>query len=82
MSDQDATFDAMSEEVIGAIITVHQKLGPGFLESIYRRALVIELRKRGLSVESEKKIIIYYDGEVVGGHRLDVVVNARIILEL
>ena len=39
-------------------LTVHQTLGPGFLESVYRRALVVELRKRGIPVETEKEVVV------------------------
>ncbi len=77
-----ATFDELSENVISAIIKVHQTLGPGFVEGIYRRTLVIELRKRGVIVESEKKILVYYEGEPVGRHRLDMIVETKIIIEL
>lgn len=76
------SHDKFTRLVIECIITVHQTLGPGFLENVYRRALVIELRKRGLQVEAEKEIVIFYDGQEIGRHRLDLVVNASIILEL
>jgi GxxExxY protein len=74
--------DQLSELIIACVIRVHQTLGPGFLESVYRRALLVELAKRGLLTEVEKEVIIYYDGVIVGRHRLDLVVEARVILEL
>ena len=74
--------DRLTELIIQAIIRVHQVLGPGFLESIYRKALVKELEKRGLRVETEKRICVYYDGEEVGLHRLDIVVEDEVIIEL
>ena len=64
------------------IIKVHQTLGPGFLESIYRRALVYELRRNGMSVEEEKELTIYYEDHEVGRHRLDLVVVDQVVLEL
>ncbi|QDT70633.1 hypothetical protein MalM25_35830 [Planctomycetes bacterium MalM25] len=73
---------AITEQIIRAVIKVHRALGPGFLESIYHNALLLELGSQGLSVESEKKIIVTYEGEPVGDHRLDLVVEERIILEL
>ena len=76
------SHDKVTHLIIDCIITVHQTLGPGFLESVYRRALVIELRKRGLQVEVEKEIVVFYDGQEIGRHRLDLVVNAAVILEL
>jgi GxxExxY protein len=67
---------------IGCIIRVHQALGSGFLENVYRRALVIELRRNRLSVETEKEVRIYYEGCEVGSHKLDMLVERRIIMEL
>ena len=80
-----ATTGADSEltaRIIECIITVHTKLGPGFLENIYRRALLIELEKDGLLAEAEKDITVLYDGRDVGRYRLDIVVEGRVILEL
>lgn len=74
--------DQLTKRVIGCVIRVHQELGPGFLESVYRRALVIELRQSGLAVQVEKEVAIYYKGELVGIHKLDLLVEDRLILEL
>jgi len=73
---------ALTEVILGCVIRVHQALGPGFVEKIYRRAVVIELQKHGLFVEVEKRVRICYDGQIVGMHVLDVVVEGQIILEL
>lgn len=72
----------LTPEVVDAIIRVHQVLGPGFLEGVYQRALMIELDKRCLSIEKEKEIEVSYDGQPVGRHRLDIVVGGRVIIEL
>jgi GxxExxY protein len=74
--------DALTGRIINAIITVHQELGPGFLENIYRNALTIQLRKQGIDMEAEKTVIVYYDGEEVGRHRLDILVDNTVVLEL
>ncbi len=71
-----------TETVINCIIKVHRTLGPGFLEVIYRRALVLELKRRGVFVETEKKINIYYEGREIGQHRLDILVERNLIIEL
>lgn len=73
---------ALTEQIIGCIVKVHRTLGPGFLETIYRRALLPELRRSGLNVESEKEIAVFYEGEQVGTHRLDLLVENTVILEL
>jgi len=74
--------EALTNQIIGCIVKVHRTLGPGFVEVIYRRALVIELRRCGLEVEVEKEVAVYYEGELVGTHRLDLLVNHVVVLEL
>lgn len=63
-------------------IQVHKKLGPGFLESIYENAIAPELKSRGINSETQKEINVYYDGQEIGLHRLDLVVENEIIVEL
>jgi len=75
-------FDELSNRIIGSAIKVHKALGPGFLESIYEAALVVQLRKDGMSVEAQKEVVIEYEGIQVGLHRLDLVVEGRVIVEL
>lgn len=75
-------LEELTERIIGAAIEVHRRLGPGFLESIYEQALEIELNKRGLRVERQVPVTIYYDDEPVGLHRLDMVVESVVVLEL
>ena len=74
--------DRLTRRVIQCIIQVHQTLGPGFVESVYRRALLIELRKQDLATEAEKEVVIYYDGQKVGQHRLEFLVERQVIVEL
>ena len=74
--------ESLTETIIGAAIEVHRTLGPGFLESIYRNAMVIELRKRGLQVTQELEVSVFYDGIEVGRHRLDLLVEDTIVTEL
>ena len=75
-------YEALTEKIIGAAIEVHRRLGPGFLESVYEKALIIEFRKRGLAVQDQMEILIRYDGEEVGRHRLDFFVEETIVVEL
>jgi GxxExxY protein len=58
--------EALTEAIIGGAMRVHTTLGPGFLESVYQRALVHELTKQGLRVESESPLNVTYDGIIVG----------------
>jgi GxxExxY protein len=72
----------LSDKLLNAAIAVHRALGPGFLESIYETALAHELAKRGHRVERQKAIPVLYDGLTIGEHRLDLLVDERIVLEL
>lgn len=72
----------LTEKIIGAFFAVYSALGYGFLENVYVKALMIELRKRGLNVQDELPIHVYYDGQLVGEYFADIVVNELIILEV
>jgi GxxExxY protein len=72
----------LSGEVIAAAIQVHQTLGPGFLESIYEAALCVELNLRGIRYERQKVVPVQYRGRPVGEHRLDLLVEGVLVVEL
>lgn len=73
---------ALTEKIIGAAIEVHRRLGPGFLESIYEKAMVVELSKRGLRVAQQVEVPILYDAIEVGRHRLDLLIDDVLVVEL
>ena len=73
--------DPLTSGIIEAVIKVHQSLGPGFVESIYHNALILELCRRGMAFDTEKRIPVYYEGQIVGTHRLDLVVEHEVIIE-
>ena len=75
-------FEEISGKIIAAAIDVHKELGPGFLESIYESALKVSLRQRGIPYETQKEITVCFAGEEVGLHRLDLVVDEQIVVEL
>ena len=74
--------DPLTEQIIGLAMKVHRVLGPGFLESVYRKALLIELRKAGLRAEEEKLINVLYEEVLVGEFAADILVEDKVILEL
>ncbi len=76
------TDDELTEIIIGCAYKVHNKLGSGFLEKVYKRALCIEVEKSGLSVKLETPITVFYEGHVVGEYFADLWVENRIIVEL
>ncbi len=75
-------YEDLTDKIISCAIEVHKKLGPGFLESIYENAFVIELQREKLGVEKQREVVIRYDGVEVGRHRLDLIVNDTIVVEL
>ena len=72
----------LTDRLLNAAVSVHRELGPGFLESIYEAALCYELIKRGHSVERQKPVPVVYDQTQIGEHRLDLLVDGRVIIEL
>lgn len=72
----------LSERIIGCCIAVHRELGPGFLEKVYEEAVAIELARAGLRFERQLLVMISYHERPVGEHRLDFLVEARVVLEL
>ncbi len=74
--------EALTEEIIYWFYQVHNKLGFGFLEKVYKNALYLELTDAGLKCETEKPINVYYNGKVVGVFYADIVVDDKVILEL
>ena len=73
---------ALTERIIGAALRVHREPGPGFLESIYEEALAVELRLLGLAFERQKQVPIFYRGHAIGEHRLDLLIQSTVVVEL
>jgi len=65
-----------------AAYEVRTHLAPGFLESVYQNALVVELNHRGLHVEKEMPLSVYYKSALVGDFRADIVVNGCVLIEI
>ena len=74
--------DQLITEIIECAKRIRRQLGPGFLEKVYKNAMVVELRKLKLNFETEKLIQVLYDGIVVGEYRTDIIVEGKLILEL
>ena len=77
-----SSLDDLIHRVIGGLIRVHKELGPGFLENIYHRAVEIEFRRQGIAFETEKEITLRYRGEKIGVHRLDLMIEGELVVEL
>ncbi len=72
----------LTEKIIGCAYSVYNKMGFGYLESVYEKCMLIELRKAGLKVESQKPLTVFYENEIVGEFKADIIVNDTVILEL
>ena len=74
--------DSLVYRIIGCALEVHTALGAGFVEAVYHRAMRIELRHQGIEFKTEHLVNVCYRGEVLLGHRLDLVVEDRVVVEL
>lgn len=75
-------FEELSGQILAEAVRVHKELGPGFLESVYQKAMEVALEQRGIAFERQKEIIVLFDGMNVGLHRLDLVVDNEVIVEI
>ena len=75
-------YEELTEKVIGCAYRVYNGMGFGFLESVYEKCLLIELRKADLRCEPQKPINVTYENEIVGEFVADIIVENTIILEL
>jgi GxxExxY protein len=75
-------FEELSSRVIEAAIAVHRQLGPGFVESIYENAMVVALTHRQIAFQEQPEFCVCFEDVPVGNHRLDLLVENELILEL
>ena len=79
---RDLRDSEVTDAIIGAAIDVHRELGPGFLESIYEQALAVEFALRGIPFIRQHPVPLFYRDHQIGEHRLDFLVDGKIIVEL
>lgn len=72
----------LTDQIIRSFYDVYNILGYGFLERVYQRALFLELKSRGLQVEFQKQILVYYKKVKVGEYYADLIVNDQVVIEL
>ena len=90
MKRQDATnakepddeLDRYASRVVRCAVEVHRLLGPGFLESVYERALCVELGLQGVPFQRQVPVTLDYKGHLVGESRVDLLVAGRLVVEL
>lgn len=82
MNRNQANLDDLTQKIIGCAFEVSNVLGCGFLEKVYEKALVHELRIAGLSVQAQYPIAVYYKKTIVGNFYADILVEKSILIEL
>lgn len=75
-------YKDLTEKIIGAAFEVYKNLGYGFLEKVYKNALLVELKSRSIEAKDEFPIHVYYKGENVGDYACDIYVEEKVIVEL
>ena len=82
MTEDKIIHRELSYRIMQAVFEVHNVLGPGFMECMYEEALACELDLRAIPFERQVGMTVTYKGQTVGTHRLDMVIDGQIILEL
>ena len=79
---EEERIAAITEKIIAAVIEVSNELGIGFLEKVYERAMLAELRRCGLKARAQAQMPVSYKGELIGSYYADLLVEDEIIVEL
>ncbi len=82
MPGDELRYGDLTQEIIGAALEVSNKLGMGFLESVYHQALLIALAERALAARSKEPVVVSYKGTCVGEFFPDIVIEDSVIVEL
>ena len=80
--EKEFLYKEITEQIIGAAFEVYKVLGYGFLEKVYHKALVVELKLRRLPIEEEYAIKVIYKNEIVGEYYADIFVERKVIVEI
>ena len=75
-------INILIQTMIECAKAIRRQLGPGYLESVYKNAMLIEIEKHHLPYQTEAPLNVFYDGIVVGKYRADIIVGKRLILEI
>jgi GxxExxY protein len=79
---QDFKYRELTERIINVFYKVYNKLGYGFLEKIYENAMMLELKKEGITSTSQSPIRVLYEGEIIGEYYADILVDNKVIIEI
>jgi GxxExxY protein len=79
---KDLRDSGITDAIVAAAIAVHRELGPGLIESVYEQALAVESALQGIAFIRQKPIPLFYRDHQIGEHRLDFLVEDKIVVEL
>ena len=82
MGKAEYKHSELSEKIIAAAYQVHKELGCGFLEKVYKNALVVQLQEAGIRCEVEVPLKVHYHKKVVGDYFADIIVDEKIVVEI
>ena len=80
--EKELPYSEVTSAILGCCFDVMRELGPGFLEKVYKNALLIAMRQKGLEVEVERSYKVIFRERVVGQYKADLVVSQTVIVEL
>lgn len=75
-------YQDLTDRIIAAAFAVQSAIGPGFVEKLYEEALVMELVSRDLKVSRQQRVNVFYKRRMIGWHRLDLVIDGLVVVEL
>jgi len=78
----DFKYTELTEKIIHTFYRVYNKLGYGFLEKVYEKAMMIEFNKEGIPAASQHPINVFYEGEIIGEYYADILVDNKVIVEI
>ena len=82
MQDSQPLYSALTEVILGSCFDVMNELGVGFLESVYKNALFIAIKEKGLKIEAEKRFDVIFRDRKVGLYVADLIIEEKVIIEL
>jgi GxxExxY protein len=82
MINDNYKHSKLTSAIIGCAMKVHSKLGKGFPEIIYQKALAIELTKSQINFTREQEWPVYYDEQLIGKRRVDFVIEGKVLIEM
>ena len=80
--DKEFLYEEITKKIIKCFYKIYDELGSGFLESVYEKALMIELKDMGLKADNQKSLDVYYKNQLVGEFKSDIIAEDKIIIEI